>query len=227
MTQRPNAPTTPPPPNPATPGADAPVAVSTGALTAEDIIALRARRSELSNQLNSAAGRRSSLASELSRTADPGARAGLESRIAVLDKRMIQLESDIAQTGQVLSSDAAARVTITHAADGVFGMDTNDIARMGIAFMFLVMLPLAIGAARMMWKRAGRPIVPAIVGETADRIGRLERSVDAIAVEVERISEGQRFVTKLLSEKTPALPAQAERGEALKETVQFGRQTGG
>ena len=34
-----------------------------------------------------------------------------------------------------------------------------------------------------------------------DRLDRIERAVDAVALEVERISEGQRFVTKLLAEK--------------------------
>jgi hypothetical protein len=39
-------------------------------------------------------------------------------------------------------------------------------------------------------------------GALADsRLSRLEQAVDAIAVEVERISEGQRFTTKLLSEQ--------------------------
>ncbi|HKN59093.1 MAG TPA: hypothetical protein VJV97_09585 [Gemmatimonadaceae bacterium] len=33
------------------------------------------------------------------------------------------------------------------------------------------------------------------------RLSRLEQAVDAIAVEVERISEGQRFTTKLLSDQ--------------------------
>jgi hypothetical protein len=32
---------------------------------------------------------------------------------------------------------------------------------------------------------------------------RLENAVDAIAVEIERISEGQRFVTRLLTEPAP------------------------
>ena len=187
-------------------------------MTAEDIIALRARRSELSNQLVSAAGRRSSLAAELNRTADPAARAGLESRIAVLDKRMIQLENDIAQTGQMLSSDAAARVAVTEQANSPFGLDTNDVARISFAFFFLVGLPLAIGAARMMWKRSSRPIVPPITTASAERLARLEQSMDAVAVEIERISEGQRFVTKLLSEKAPALP---ETVEKLKDTTQY------
>jgi len=39
-------------------------------------------------------------------------------------------------------------------------------------------------------------------GSLADaRLSRLEQAVDAIAVEIERISEGQRFTTKLLSEQ--------------------------
>ena len=33
-----------------------------------------------------------------------------------------------------------------------------------------------------------------------ERFARIEQSVDAIALEVERIPEGQRFTTKLLSE---------------------------
>jgi hypothetical protein len=40
------------------------------------------------------------------------------------------------------------------------------------------------------------------VASSEDRLARIEQAVDAIAVEVERISEGQRFTTKLLSERT-------------------------
>ncbi len=34
-----------------------------------------------------------------------------------------------------------------------------------------------------------------------DRLARMEQGIDAMAVEVERISEGQRFTTKLLAER--------------------------
>jgi hypothetical protein len=37
-----------------------------------------------------------------------------------------------------------------------------------------------------------------------DRLERLDNAVDTISVEVERISENQRFTTKLLSERAPA-----------------------
>ena len=37
-----------------------------------------------------------------------------------------------------------------------------------------------------------------------ERMARLEQAVEAIALEVERISEGQRFTTKLLAERARA-----------------------
>ena len=37
-----------------------------------------------------------------------------------------------------------------------------------------------------------------------ERLNRMEQAIDAIAVEVERVSEGQRFVTKLLADSRGA-----------------------
>ena len=79
-------------------------------------------------------------------------------------------------------------------------------------FILFVLGPLAIGAMRMMWKRsnrAGPP--PAAFAETAQRMERLEHSIDAIALEIERVSEGQRFVTRLLSEAQPGLIGSGQR----------------
>jgi hypothetical protein len=39
-----------------------------------------------------------------------------------------------------------------------------------------------------------------------DRMTRLEQAVESIALEVERISEGQRFTTKLLADRAQAEP---------------------
>jgi len=57
--------------------------------------------------------------------------------------------------------------------------------------------------------RLERESVPPL---TEARLARIEQAVDAIAVEVERISEGQRFTTRLLSEqsRTPARPYQQQ-----------------
>jgi hypothetical protein len=39
-----------------------------------------------------------------------------------------------------------------------------------------------------------------------ERLARVEQAVESIAIEIERVSEGQRFVTKLLNEKAQAVP---------------------
>ena len=36
---------------------------------------------------------------------------------------------------------------------------------------------------------------------SAERLQRIEHAIDAMAIEIERISEGQRFTTRLLSER--------------------------
>ena len=41
-----------------------------------------------------------------------------------------------------------------------------------------------------------------------ERLARIEQALDAVAVEAERISEGQRFTTKLLSDRAPARRAE-------------------
>jgi hypothetical protein len=48
------------------------------------------------------------------------------------------------------------------------------------------------------WER--EPLQPAVPSDVAARLARIEQAVEAVAIEVERISEGQRFTTKLLSD---------------------------
>jgi hypothetical protein len=47
---------------------------------------------------------------------------------------------------------------------------------------------------------------------------RLEQGMEAIAIEVERISEGQRFVTRLLSETRDREPVQSRIPEPAQGT---------
>jgi hypothetical protein len=174
--------------------------------TSRDIEALKARREELSSQLQSVDGRRSKLFSQLKSTGDPTAVKGLEDRLALLDSRQLQLESDLALTGQALSSPAAGLIAGTSATP-VFGIGPGSTQMMTLSVLSILFIffPLAVGLGRGLWKRASRSgPAPAVFTEAAQRMERLEASVDAIAIEIERISEGQRFVTKLLSESQPA-----------------------
>ncbi|HEX8850048.1 MAG TPA: hypothetical protein VF761_10995 [Gemmatimonadaceae bacterium] len=66
---------------------------------------------------------------------------------------------------------------------------------------------LISGLAKWMFFRRTPKVVRS--DKEDERLRRIEEAVDAIAVEVERISEGQRFTTKLLAERVPELEPQA------------------
>ena len=188
--------------------------------SARDIEALKARREELSNQLQSVDGRRSKLMSQLSKTRDETVIKGLQARLALLDARQLQLESDLEQTGQMLASPAAGIIASTSVP--VFGgLRSSQVMTLSVLSILFVLFPLAVGVGRAIFKRASRQgPPPAVFTETAQRLERLEASVDAIAIEIERISEGQRFVTRLLSEGQPAPRLGA--GQRTPETVRGG-----
>ena len=82
---------------------------------------------------------------------------------------------------------------------------------------------LLIIAVRVTVTRTGRPqqLLPAERPPVDEgRFARLEHAVDAIAVEVERISEGQRFTAKLLGERAPdAFAALTARNDRVAEQV--------
>jgi hypothetical protein len=189
-------------------------------LSSREVAALKARRSELSDQLQSVDSRRSKLLSQLRSTGDQTAVKGLEERLALLDKRQLQLESDLAATGQQLSS-ASAGLTATAGLSSFNGLGSGQVVAISIVGMIFVLMPLAVGFMKMLIRRSNRPpLPPAALAETAQRLERLESAVDTIAVEIERISEGQRFVTKLLSDgQARGLPA----GQRSPETVPAGK----
>ncbi len=79
--------------------------------------------------------------------------------------------------------------------------------------VIIIGLPLARAFARRMDRKSGGPAQ--IPREVSEQLVQINQAVDAIALEVERISEGQRFTTRLLSEQRDAarqtLPSGAER----------------
>ncbi len=69
--------------------------------------------------------------------------------------------------------------------------------------------------------RRGRPSAAAAAPdkETAARMARIENAVESIAVEVERISEGQRYTSKMLSEGAAGPVPVPARGDAVYRSV--------
>ena len=58
-------------------------------------------------------------------------------------------------------------------------------------------VPVARAYSRRMDAESKNPRIPS---EVTQRLERMEQTLEAVAIEVERITEGQRFTTKLLSE---------------------------
>ncbi len=72
----------------------------------------------------------------------------------------------------------------------------------------IVTLALGVPFVRALARRWERDSVQASVPpDVVARLERIEQAVDAVAVEVERISEGQRFTTRLLTERAGGAPA--------------------
>lgn len=68
----------------------------------------------------------------------------------------------------------------------------------------VIFYPLVRAFARRL--EGGSRTTNALDAGSAERLQRIEHTVDAMAIEIERISEGQRFTTRLLSSRveTPA-----------------------
>lgn len=56
--------------------------------------------------------------------------------------------------------------------------------------------------------RLGNSVSADLPPEQLDRLSQIEQSIDAVAIEVERIGEGQRFMTKVLTEQEKPQPAE-------------------
>lgn len=80
-----------------------------------------------------------------------------------------------------------------------------------IPIIFVASIPvIAIGyplAKAFAARLERKPVGQSVPLEVTSRLERMEQAIDSIAIEVERISEGQRFTTRLLAERAPAQPA--------------------
>jgi len=84
------------------------------------------------------------------------------------------------------------------------------------AILMGIGIPLVRAYSRKMDAESRNPRIPM---EVSDRLARMEQAIEAVAIEVERISEGQRFTTKLLSEGrmpagTPQIPASSAQNRS-------------
>lgn len=195
---------------------------------AQMLEAARALRNELGNQLERAEDQRQDLANDLTQTSssDAVARAGLETRIRELDARIVSLDKEIAAADQQVAQ-AAAVPGATYQPPRprvVQEGPPEEFWVLGGMFIFFVMMPVAIAFSRRLWKRGMAPASNEVPAELTDRLSRMEQAIDAVAVELERVGEGQRYVTRVFSEQQRALgagsaePIEVRQREAIQQS---------
>jgi len=65
----------------------------------------------------------------------------------------------------------------------------------------IVMTVIRTVARALMMKHDRGALGEGSVDRLDERLGRMEQAIEAMAIEVERVSEGQRFTSKLLAER--------------------------
>ena len=194
--------------------------------------AARAHRSELRNQLERAEDQREELQDQLTTREgqtplSPVDRAGIEARLKETDARIVGLDQQIATADQQVAQ-AAAVPGATYEPPRPIVPRTGPPEEawfLGGMVIFLVLMPLAIAQARRLWKRPAAAPAGGMPAELTDRLNRLEQAVDAVAVELERVGEGQRYVTRVFTEGQRALgsPAAEPIEVRQREAMQQGR----
>ena len=175
--------------------------------------AARQQRNELRDQLERLEDQRNEIQQELRQNTGDADKKGLEQRLSNVDARIGDVEKQLAAA----DANVAAAAAIPGAVQ-----EPRPIPRQGPPeelfvligiFMFIVVLPLTIAYARRIWRR-GAAVVSTIPQEIYDRFARLDQAIDSVAIEVERIGEGQRFLTRVYTDSQRGLGAgPAERIE--------------
>jgi hypothetical protein len=172
-------------------------------LTTAELPQLAIRQNQLRAQIGQLEGRRASLVRQ-QQSVGVDDRAKLTTQLADVDQRSTlasaELELVTLRIDRVLTQFGQGATTAVPAS--VPGSVQQPLVGDGAAVAsLLLLLPLAIAFGRRVWSRGG-PRVTAIDLEFSSSLHRIEQAVESMSVEVERISEAQRFTTKLLSERT-------------------------
>jgi hypothetical protein len=171
---------------------------------AEDaLVSIGLRRSELNSQLTSLTIRRDLLTQQL-RNADAAGQEKIKAMLADVAGQTERVVKDMAATDAAankLTADAAS-VTAAQAGGAGTGITTVQSPAGELAERITVLGAGALAAillvafARWLWRP--RRAATQLGQSDVSRMEKLQQSIDVIAIEVERIAESQRFLSKTL-----------------------------
>jgi hypothetical protein len=185
------------------------------------------QRDELRTQVKQLEDTRSNLSNQLSEEGlSKVDKAGLENRLSLTDRQLTDAQTALAVANARVAQ--AAAVPGTNTSVGIpngFNQRNNDMPKnvaivslMALAMMTAVLLPMSIAFARRMMGKTAPAKPTGMSPELEERLSRMEQAIDGVAIEMERVGEGQRFVTQLLAD-APARSLAAGTGAADPLTV--------
>jgi DNA repair exonuclease SbcCD ATPase subunit len=170
---------------------------------AELLQAMQAQRQELRDQLEQLEEKREELQEQIRENRNQGLDiSGLEGRVKETDLRISAVDQQLALADAAVAKAAAVPGAIVPEPPRDFedhGPPDGAFVVGGL-FVVFVMMPVALAFARRLWKR-GTSAVAAIPADLAERLRGIEQAIESMALEVERIGEGQRFMTRVLTEQ--------------------------
>jgi hypothetical protein len=185
------APATPVAPVAATRSAPSPSAIYEG---------YKAQRDVLRGQLGDLEGTRRDIARQLDEvTAGSPEQKALVDRLNDVDARIKAVDQMLAGNATQIAQAAAIPGAVVPPPPYVPTGVPDEVFVLSGIFMIVVLLPLSIALAKRIWRRSAT-VITSFPRELTDRLQRLEQTVEATSLEVERIGEGQRFLTRLLTE---------------------------
>jgi hypothetical protein len=190
---------------------------STPAAVTAPLQDLRTERSVLSAELNQLENTRRGLTSQLEKLpVGSEERSLLSAQLAQVKQNIAAVDNMLARTQAQLAGSPGTAVTVVPSQPVFIQKNPSNAELFWPSIVILaLMLPFTTAMARRVWRRTPSPNAPIPVA-LDERLARMEQIIEATAIEVERIGEGQRFVTRLLTESEPvsALESARETGSS-------------
>lgn len=173
------------------------------------------QRHELADQLERLENQREQISSQL-RQPDINSvdQKALEQRLISVDQRISVTEKLLAEADASVAKSAAVPGAVVEPPPFVREGPPEEVFFLAGMFIVVVLLPISIAFARRIWKRSSAAISK-LPSDIYDRFARVDQSLDAIAIEVERIGEGQRFLTRMQTEQRALGAGAAEHIDVL------------
>lgn len=138
------------------------------------------------------------------------ARPGVTQQWADVGVQIARVEGDIARLDARIEQKQGI-TTVPPRPPRYPGSNDARIVPAATVLMLALVIPMSLAWARRILR--GTPKPSQTPPDVTMRLERMEHAIDTIAIEVERVSEGQRFVTKILAGRPAAVSSDLSQAD--------------